>query len=41
MPLIVRQYDKYTDLPLGPPQLMVSFTKDEQVPQKQLQERDE
>lgn len=39
--LTSRQYDKYPDLPLGPPHLMASFTSDGQLHEKQLQERDE
>jgi len=34
------QFDIHPDLPLGPPQMMMSFTKDEQIDQKVLGERD-
>jgi hypothetical protein len=36
-----RAYDEHPDLPLGPPNLMMAFTKDEQVPTDRLEERDE
>jgi len=35
------QVDRGDKLPLGPPQLMMSFTKDEQVPWEKVKERDE
>jgi hypothetical protein len=37
----VGQYDKYPDFPIGPPQLMMSYTNDGQVPQQMVKERDE
>jgi hypothetical protein len=39
--LFVGQYDKYPDFPMGPPQLMMSYTNDGQVPQQMVKERDE
>ena len=35
------QYDKYPDLPLGPPQLMMAITKDGAVNEQLLKQRDE
>ena len=41
MSTILRQYDLHSDLPLGPPQLMMAYTADEQVDKNLLQERDQ
>ena len=36
-----RQYDLNSDLPLGPPQLMMAYTAADQVNKSLLQQRDE
>lgn len=36
-----RQHDKHSDFPLGPPQLMMAYTAEEQVDNALLRERDE